>query len=123
MRHFVGRVDIASGNVKLLREVESSEDAVCKIHEANQENDNINKANNLLKIAKGKLPSYIPHYNPELHGTLNQYMRLKKKLKIEYKDSLSPEDRKLYHEPFTEPVIPVGTKLVYVTVHELKELQ
>lgn len=123
MRHFIGRVDIASGNVKILKELESPEEVRDSIRSINRENDRICKENSDLKIAKSKLPSNIPHYNPEIHGSLNQYIKLKKKLKNEYQASLSPEELKLYHEPYAERAIPFGTKLVYVAVHDLEEIR
>ena len=115
MRHWIGRVDIASGNIKALREFDSEEIVWNEIEQINIKQQEINKHNNELKLRKSFIKFNVPEFNKEIHGSLKKYLKLKNKLKSE----LNEEDRKLYHEPYLETIIPYGTKLVYLVVHEV----
>lgn len=123
MRHWIGRVDIPSGNITPLSEVNSPEDAWEFIHRTNSQQDQINKENKELKIAKDNLPFDVPAYDKEVHGNLGQYIKLKVKLKQKAKAELSSEDREIYHKEYTKCVIPKNTKLVYMAIHEPKDLE
>ena len=122
MRHWIGRVDLPSGNITPLNEVASAEEAWDFIHRTNSENDRINKENHALKVAKELIPFKIPEFDKEVHESLSKYLKLKIKLKQQAKESLSPEDRKTYHAPYIPNVIPKNTKLVYMAIHELSDL-
>lgn len=118
MRHWIARIDLPSRNITPLKEVDSSEEAWDFILRTNAENDRINKENHALKVAKDLIQFNIPAFDKEIHESLSKYIKFKIKQKQKAKESLSPEDSKIYHSPYIPNVIPKNTKLVYMAIHE-----
>lgn len=122
MRHWIGRVDIPSGNITLLHEVDSSETARGYILNTTEENKKIMEVNNKLKELKESLLFNIPKFDKEVHETLHKWLKLKDKLKRAQKSSLCEEDQKIYHAAYLKELFPKWCKLVYVAVHEMEEI-
>ena len=122
MKHWIGRVDIPSGNITPIKEVDSAEIAWKFIREMNSQQEQIDKENSELKIAKDNLQFNLPKYDKEVHVSLTKFIKLKTKIKHEMKEGLSEEDKKIYHAAYLLRVIPTNTKLVYMAIHELKDM-
>ena len=114
MKHWIGRLDIRSGNITPLREVVSEEAAWDYIREFHVIQDNINKENSKLKQKKSEVKIDVPDYNKEIHGSIKQYIKLKK----EAKENLPQEVKDLLAKEYLKNVIQNGTKLLYLAVHE-----
>lgn len=118
MRHWLGRIDLPSRNITPIKEFDSEEEVIECIHKTNSENEEVNKFNSQLKIAKKNLPIVIPEFDKEIHKSLTQYIKLKKKIRREAADNLSEEDTKIYRDTYKQNPVPFGTKLVYMKIYE-----
>lgn len=119
MRHWVGRIDLPSRNITAIKEFDSEEDCIEFIHNKNVENEEVNQYNSQLKIAKRNLPIIVPDFDKEIHKSLTQYIKLKKKIKREIVETLSEEEQKTYSNLYKISPVPHGTKLVYMKIYEI----
>lgn len=122
MKHWIGRVDIPSGNITPIKEVDSDEIAWKFIKETNSNQNEINEGNSKLKQAKIKLAPIYPKFDKDLHGSIGKYQRIKAEIRGNHRLNLSEEDNITYYAKYAQDVIPAKTKLVYMAIHELKDM-